>query len=76
MNLSERLAGDLAFLAQLPSKAHVAEFCRQALEALGAGVKRAVLKQAAAALSVDPDVVSGCIMGLSLLFLEAAKVRP
>jgi hypothetical protein len=73
--LNERASGDLAFLSTLPSRAHVAEFCRQAVGALGSGLQKAVVRQAAAALSADSDAVSGCIMALSLVFLESAKVR-
>lgn len=73
--INERVSSDLAALSRLPSKEYVSEFCRQALEALGAGAKRAALKQAAQLLSLDLDTVSGAVMALSLLFVEAAKVR-
>ncbi len=73
--LNERVSADLAALARLPSREYVAEFCRQALEALGVGAKRASLKQAATLLSLDLEIVSGAIMALSLLLLEAVKVR-
>ncbi len=73
--INERVGADLAALARLPSREHVGEFCRQALEALGSGAKRAPLRQAAQLLSLELDLVSGAIMALSLLFVEAAKVR-
>jgi hypothetical protein len=73
--LSERVTTDLQFLASLPSRAHVVEFSRQAVEALGSGMQRAVLRNAAASLSADPEAVSSCIMALSFVFLESAKVR-
>lgn len=73
--INERVAADVQFLSTLPSRAHVNEFCKQAVEALGSGMQKSVVKQAAAALSVDSDAVSSCIMALSLIFLESAKVR-
>jgi hypothetical protein len=73
--INERVGSDLAALARLPSKEYVGEFCRQALESLGSGAKKANLRQAAQLLSLELDVVSGAIMALSLLFVEAAKVR-
>ena len=74
--INERLSGDLVLLSKLPGKEYVAEFCRQALEALGAGQKKAALKQAGAQLGLDVETVSSSIMALSLLFVEAVKVRP
>ena len=74
--IPERLSSDLATLSRLPSPDYVSEFCRQALEALGVGAKKASLKQAATLLSLELDLVSGSIMALSLLFVEAAKVCP
>jgi hypothetical protein len=73
--INERLSGDLALLAKLPSREYVASFCAQSLEALGVGAKKAALKSAAAALGVELEALSGSIMALSLLFVEAAKVR-
>ena len=73
--INERLSGDLALLAKLPSRDYVASFCAQSLEALGVGTKKAALKAAAAALGVELEALSGAIMALSLLFVEAAKVR-
>jgi hypothetical protein len=73
--INERLSGDLVLLSKLPGKEYVAEFCRQALEALGAGQKKAALKQAGAQLGLDLETVSSSIMALSLLFVEAVKVR-
>ncbi len=74
ITLGERLTQDLGMLSKLPSREYVSEFCKQALEALGVGSKKATLKNAADALSMDLDTVSGAIMALSFLFIEAAKV--
>lgn len=74
--IPERAAADLVFLSSLPSGEHVSEFCRVALEALACGMKKSTFKHAASALGVELEVVTGAIMALSLIFIEAAKVRP
>ena len=73
--LPERASQDLLFLATLPSAAHVVEFCRQALDALATGSKKATLRHAATALGVELNAVAGAVMALALVFVEAAKVR-
>jgi len=74
LTLNERLSQDLLLLSKLPSREYVSEFCKQALESLGVGSRKSTLKNAADALSLDLDTVSGAIMALSFLFIESAKV--
>ncbi len=76
LSINERTTQDLLFLAGLPTVAHVVEFCRAALDALVSGAKRATFKHAASALGADVEAVSGSIMAIAHLFVEAAKVGP
>jgi len=52
----------------------ISEFCKVALDFLLNGAKKGMFKTAAAALQVDVEIVSGAVLAMTEVMLEAARV--
>jgi hypothetical protein len=75
LNLNERVVRDLALLGAISDPSFISQFCTVSLEFLQSGAKRSMFTRAATALGVEVEVVAGCIMALSHVFLESARAN-